>query len=251
MITKNSLRKFNLIAAGLHFGQAVAVLLLSTNFKLPVTGNYLSYDEAAKQLVPATKTLFQMPYVWLIVSFFLLSAVAHLLIATVYNKRYNRNLNLGINKLRWIEYGLSASVMMVAIALLVGVYDATSLVMIFTLTAIMNLMGLAMEIYNQKTAKTSWLSYWIGSFAGLVPWLIIAFYLWLGHSQGSNAPTFVYFIFVSIFIFFNCFAINMLLQYRRVGKWADYLYGEKAYIWLSLIAKSALAWQVFAGSLRP
>jgi hypothetical protein len=43
----------------------------------------------------------------------------------------------------------------------------------------------------------------------------------------------------------------MYLQYKRIGKWADYLYGERMYIWLSLIAKSLLAWQVFAGTLRP
>lgn len=239
------------MAAGLHFLSAVAVLLLSKDFTLSISGNYLAYDEANKQLLPSTKTLFELPYVWLIVGFFLLSAVAHLFIASVYNKRYNRNLSLGINKVRWLEYGLSASTMMVAIALLVGVYDATSLLMIFTLTAIMNLMGLAMEVYNQKRETTNWLVYWVGSLAGLIPWLVVAFYIWLSSQQGSGPPTFVYFIFVSIFIFFNCFAINMWLQYKRIGKWKDYLYGEKVYIWLSLIAKSALAWQVFAGTLRP
>lgn len=41
----------------------------------------------------------------------------------------------------------------------------------------------------------------------------------------------------------------MVLQYRQVGPWRDYLFGEKAYIVLSLTAKSALAWQVFAGTL--
>jgi heliorhodopsin len=39
------------------------------------------------------------------------------------------------------------------------------------------------------------------------------------------------------------------LQYRRVGPWRDYLYGERGYIVLSLTAKSALAWQVFGGTL--
>lgn len=239
------------MAAGLHFLSAVAVLLLSKDFMIAISGNYLRYDEASRQLVPATKTLFELPYVWLIVGFFLLSAGAHLFIATIYNQRYNRNLSLGINKVRWVEYGLSASTMMVAIALLVGVYDAASLLMIFSLAAIMNLMGLAMEVYNQKREKTNWLAYWVGSLAGLVPWLVVAFYIWLSGQQGSGPPTFVYFIFVSIFIFFNCFAINMWLQYKKVGKWQDYLYGERVYIWLSLIAKSALAWQVFAGTLRP
>jgi hypothetical protein len=38
-------------------------------------------------------------------------------------------------------------------------------------------------------------------------------------------------------------------QYKAQGKWANYLYGERAYIVLSLIAKSALAWQIFSGAL--
>jgi hypothetical protein len=141
--------------------------------------------------------------------------------------------------------------MIVAIGMLVGVYDASSLVMMFALTAIMNLLGLAMEVHNQGAQKTNWLTYWIGCLAGAVPWIVIAFYMWLGWANGSKAPTFVYWIFVSIFLFFNCFAINMVLQYKKVGPWKNYLYGERAYIILSLVAKSLLAWQVFGGTLRP
>ena len=49
----------------------------------------------------------------------------------------------------------------------------------------------------------------------------------------------MYAIFVSLFVFFNIFAINMWLQYRRLGRWRSYLFGEKTYIVLSLVAKSA------------
>jgi hypothetical protein len=59
----------------------------------------------------------------------------------------------------------------------------------------------------------------------------------------------VYGIFVSLFILFNISALNQWLQYRRLGRWSDYLVGERAYITLSLVAKSLLAWQVFAGTL--
>ena len=65
----------------------------------------------------------------------------------------------------------------------------------------------------------------------------------------AEPPAFVYAIFASLFVFFNVFALNMWLQYRRVGRWRSYLFGEKAYMVLSLVAKSALAWQVFAGTL--
>jgi hypothetical protein len=119
------------------------------------------------------------------------------------------------------------------------------------LTAIMNLLGLVMEIHNQTTEKTNWLSFWIGTLAGIIPWVVVLLYMWIGADNGSKAPDFVYWIFVSIFIFFSSFAGNMVLQYKKIGPWKDYMYDEFVYIILSLVAKSLLAWQVFAGTLRP
>lgn len=245
------LRRFNLIMAGLHAVQALAILLISTDFTLPVVGSYLQFDKASQSLQLTNKVLYDLPLAWLIVGFFVLSSLAHLTIATIYRNTYEKNLKKGINKARWIEYSLSASTMMVAIAMLVGVYDIGSLVMVFGLTAIMNLLGLAMEVGNQDREKVSWITYWIGCLAGILPWIVIALYFIFSAQSGSRPPTFVYWIFVSIFVFFNCFALNMVLQYKKVGKWSDYLYGERAYIILSLVAKSLLAWQVFAGTLRP
>jgi hypothetical protein len=67
----------------------------------------------------------------------------------------------------------------------------------------------------------------------------------------AKPPAFVYAIIPTIFVFFNIFASNMLLQYKKVGKWKEYLYGERGYIILRLVAKMALAWQIFAGTLAP
>lgn len=250
-ITPASLRRFNLIMAALHAVQAILVLALSKSFSLPISGSFLQFNNLNKTLEPASAQLFSIQLPWLIAIFFVLSAVAHLVIATVYNKQYNADLKRGINRARWIEYAISASIMMVAISLLVGMYDLFSLIAVFALTAVMNLLGLVMEVHNQTTKKTNWLSYNIGCLAGIVPWLGVASYLLLGAVKGSRAPTFVYWIFVSIFVFFSCFAVNMILQYKKVGPWKNYLYGERVYIILSLVAKSLLAWQVFAGTLRP
>ncbi|AHB42135.1 putative membrane protein [Candidatus Saccharibacteria bacterium RAAC3_TM7_1] len=248
---KTSLRRYNIFAGFIHLAQGIAVLMLSKEFLLPVSGSFLQFNPTSQSLEQTTTTLFDVSLPWLIALFFFLSAVAHFSIASFYNRQYVRLLAQGINKARWIEYAISASVMMVAVSLLVGVYDFMSLVMIFSLVAIMNLMGLVMEVHNQTTKKTNWLSFWVGCLAGIIPWAVIAFYMWLGADQGAKAPDFVYWIFVSIFIFFNCFAVNMVLQYKKVGPWKNYLYGEFMYILLSLVAKSLLAWQVFAGTLRP
>lgn len=251
IISMNRLRNLNIIAGFLHLIQAIIIVILSVDFTLPVSGSYLALNPSTQSLAPMTTTLFDISLPWLIAGFFGLSAIAHFTIATVYNKRYTKELDKGINRARWVEYSISASVMMVAISLLVGVYDASSLLMIFVLTAVMNLMGLVMEVHNQTTKKTNWLSYWIGCLAGVVPWIVITLYMWIGADNGSKAPDFVYWIFVSIFVFFNCFAINMVLQYKKVGPWKNYLYGELVYIVLSLVAKTLLAWQVFAGTLQP
>ena len=48
---------------------------------------------------------------------------------------------------------------------------------------------------------------------------------------------------------FFCFSLNQWLQYKGVGRWVDYAFGEKTYVVLSLGAKSLLARQVFAVSL--
>lgn len=250
-ITVKSLIRFNLIAGSLHLAQGLLMLAISKSNFIPVTTNYLVFDEATQSLKAATRHLFDIKLVYLPVAFVFMSALAHVIIATVYKKKYAADLEKGINKARWIEYSLSASVMMVAIAMLVGVYDISSIIMLLGLTAAMNLMGLVMELWNQKTDKVNWLAYWLGCLFGIIPWIVVVWALAAGALYGSKAPTFVYYIYVSIFIAFNAFAINMWLQYRRKGKWANYLYGEKMYIVLSLVAKAGLAWQIWAGTLRP
>lgn len=256
-ITFGSLNRWNVILAGLHFVQGVAILLLSTNASFPVTTNYLTLNTLASQsgnpvLVSASRHLFDVNLAYLVAAFFFISAAAHLIIATIYRKTYEANLQKGINKARWVEYGMSASTMMVAIAMLSGVSDLSSLLMIFALDFIMNMMGLVMEIHNQTTKRTNWLSYGIGCVAGIVPWIVFGIYVYGAGVYGSGTiPNFVYWIYASMFVLFSSFAINMFLQYKKVGKWADYLYGERVYMILSLVAKSLLAWQIFFGSLRP
>lgn len=251
------LNKWNWVMAGLHAVQGIVVLVLSTNSSFPVSTNFITVDsiastDTAPVLVSATRNLFDVNLAYIVAAFFFMSAFAHLYIATVYKKKYEANLSNGINKVRWYEYGISASTMMIGISMLAGVADLSTLILIFGGTLVMNLCGLVMEIHNQTTTKTSWVSYVVGTIAGLGPWIVVGLYFWGSNQYGEgNIPTFVYYIYASMLVFFSSFAVNMYLQYKKKGKWADYLYGEKAYMVLSLVAKSALAWQVFAGTLRP
>jgi len=140
--------------------------------------------------------------------------------------------------------------MIIIIAMLVGITDAGVLVSIFIVNASMIFFGWLMESLNQHTEKVVWSPFIFGCIAGAAPWITIFIRLLTASSKSPvGIPNFVIGIFVSLFIFFNIFAINQLLQYKKVGRWQDYLYGEKMYIVLSLFAKTALAWQVFAGTL--
>lgn len=230
------------------------MVAISNAKALPVTTSYLRFNQANPTLSftpPPPEQVFEIRLGLAVASFLFLSAVAHFLLAGPLRRWYEANLAKGMNQLRWIEYMLSSSVMIVVIAMLCGVYDLWLLVSMFSLNAVMNLMGLVMEVHNQTTAKTNWLSYCIGVFAGAVPWVIIfAFFAGAAGSAGVEIPGFVYGIVATIFVTFNVFALNMVLQYKKVGSWKNYLYGERAYMILSLVAKSLLAWQMFSGTLR-
>ena len=246
------LRWFNLIMGVFHLAQGIIMLLISSDFSLPVTSAFQVFDPALDKLVTSYDIIVELAIGPMVAAFLLMSAVAHFLISTpgVFGW-YARNLVRGINHTRWMEYSLSASLMIVVIAMLVGIYDIASLILIFAVNATMIFFGWLMELYNQRTEKTNWTPYWFGVFAGAIPWVVIAVYLVGSGNEAGGPPGFVYAIFFTIFLFFNSFAVNIVLQYKKVGRWRDYLYGERAYIIMSLVAKSALAWQVFAGTLRP
>jgi len=247
------LRLFNLAMGCLHLVQGIVMVLLSSSFSLPVMTNFLYFSPNTQTLQPRPEVLLNVRLGPAIAAFLFLSSIAHFVVASpwVY-PWYARNVRLGANPARWVEYSLSSSLMIVLIAMLVGIYDIAALVALFGVNASMILFGWAMERYNLGRVSVDWLAYWFGVLAGAVPWIAIGIYLFgAGAGSSSRPPTFVYFIYASLFIFFNVFALNMVFQYRRIGRWKNVLYGERVYIVLSLVAKSALAWQVFAGTLRP
>ena len=116
----------------------------------------------------------------------------------------------------------------------------------------MNLFGLLMEQVNQGKEKVQWGAFVWGSLAGLAPWAVIVLHmLGSGGEAAAETPWFVWAILGSYFVFFNTFPVNMILQYKKVGPWKDYLFGERVYIILSLAAKSLLCWLIWTGTLAP
>jgi hypothetical protein len=237
--------------AVLHFVQAVAMVAITDRVLWPVTRTRYDFDTATETLAPVSVGWVEVQLPLLVAGFLFISAFAHASIATVLYDRYVGYLQRGMNPYRWLEYSLSASLMIVVIAMLAGIWDLGTLAALFGLVATMNLCGLLMEQRNESTETTDWTAYYVGCLAGIIPWIVIAItFLGTVFAAGSDFPQFVIYIYISIFVFFNLFALNMVLQYRETWRWREYLFGERAYIVLSLVAKSALAWQVYFGTLN-
>jgi hypothetical protein len=260
-ILGQSFKKWNIVFFVLYLVQGCTILLLSATHTFPITISFLTADSLQAQLThqsalaPALHQLFAINLTYLVAAFLLVAAVMRLLAATAYKERYEADLKKGVGYIRWVECGLTGGVMLVTIGVLVGVYDVGSLLMIFMLVMIASLLGLVMEVHNplaKRKQKPECLSGSVGLIAASIPWLIIALYVLAANIFGNgHTPTFIYWMYASVLIVFIGLAFSQYLHYTNKGQWADYLYGERWYMILSLVAKSLLAWQVFASVLRP
>jgi hypothetical protein len=246
------LRRFNAIMGFLHLIQGIFMIVVSNDTTYPIYTNFLTFDAEARTLVPDPKLAYELRLGPAVAVFLLLSAAAHVALSTFGYKWYVKNLKRGMNPARFYEYALSSSLMIVLIGLLTGVWDLGAVILAFGINAMMNLFGIMMELHNQTTEQTNWTAFIYGCIAGIMPWIVITVsFVSAVNSGDAKPPDFVYAIVPTLFVFFNIFAVNMVLQYKKVGRWKDYLFGERVYIVLSLTAKTVLAWLIFAGTLAP
>ena len=256
-----SLSRWNRVLAFLHGAQFLAMITVASTAAVfapfvptvkPILegGKFVGIEQTQVQL-------FSIPLAWFIASFLAISAIAHATAGWPLRTRYEGWLARGMNPLRWVEYSFSSSVMIVAIAYLSYIKDLPALVAIAGCNVAMILFGWSMEAANEgRRDNPDWKHYIFGCIAGIMPWIGI-FSILVAYGAQPDLPTdagipdFVYVIVGTLFATFNIFAITMVLQYRKIGPWRDYLVGEKTYMVMSLVAKSLLAWQVFSGTLRP
>ncbi|GAB4147905.1 MAG: heliorhodopsin HeR [Patescibacteria group bacterium] len=259
------LRRWNLGMGFLHLIQGLIMLFLSKTQTFTLVLNLPKPNPAIRSVTLQPEKWLEINLGWAIASFLLLSAVAHFItLIPAINKWYVNNLSKQMNLIRWWEYALSSSLMVVVIAALCGINDGSIMILLFVVNACMNLFGAVMEKHNsalkqlatqlKESYKTDWTAFVYGSIAGAAPWVVMGIYFFTAVNRVNEffkIPDFVYWIFPTLFVFFNLFAINMFLQYKGVGPWKNYTFGEKAYIFLSLAAKSTLAWIIWGGTLRP
>ncbi|MGY9075556.1 MAG: heliorhodopsin HeR [Acidimicrobiales bacterium] len=246
------LRRFNAAMAALHALSGSLMAVLSNDFEVQISTFTLNGPPGTPLSEGTVSEVWGVPLGLATSVFLFLSAMFHLAVVVGPGHRaYRRELIAGRNRFRWIEYSASATLMIVLIALVSGITDLAALIAIAGVNIAMILFGWIMEMANPPRRPTWWTPFWFGSVAGVIPWAAVIASIAYSASRSSSGgpPTFVYGIVVTIFLVFNCFAVNQWLQFRKIGRWKDYLHGERTYITLSLVAKSLLAWQIFANTL--
>ena len=238
------LRRWNLGLSVLHAAQAVLVLVMASDFAITVTSTYPQGPPGTRLTTP--QGLFDVPIGAAIAVFLLLAAFDHFATATFARGVYERDLARGINRFRWVEYSFSATLMVLLIGFYSGITDVTTVIVVIGANIAMILFGWLQEVMNPPgRTTTTMMPFWFGTIAGIAPWIAI----WVNVIGAAEVPGFVYGIVVAELIFFFSFGLNQWLQYRGVGRWRSYAFGEKTYLVLSLAAKSILAWQIYGGSL--
>jgi len=240
------LRVFNIVVGLLFVLQVVGIVALGKEVSLPISAGFLTENPINVRTPATPEVVFSIGIAMAVAIFLACAAIDHLLVAGPLRRWYERQLGARANYARWIEYTFSSSVMIVLLVVIAGIRDLGAVLAVIGCNSAMILFGLLME-RQEKPGRADWSAFWFGSVVGLVPWILIVVYI-IG---APTVPGFVYVIVVVQFVLFFSFATNMVLQYLQIGRWKDYLYGEYAYIVLSLTAKTLLAWLIFGNVLRP
>lgn len=228
------LRLAHALLAFLHFAQGVAVLVLQNGFRIPVTT--IKMDGPPGSELPAHTTIGHIHIGATVIVFLWLAAAQHTVVATAFWKKYNEG-SYARGILRWGEYSMSATAMIVAIAALSGITDLSALILVVVCNVTMIGFGALGEEFPEHNGMFA-----LGSFVGLGPWVAV-----FTAAALSTPPAFVWAIIWSLFILFASFGVNQALH--NWGVYKDPLTVEWGYIVLSLVSKSVLAWQVFSATL--
>jgi len=242
------LKKFHITLFFIHFIQAFAILLLANNFTVPIVTNIFYLETRSSGIFTNTSYFTNISLVIMVWLYLMVTAFFHLLLinAKIY-KWYEQNLIKNISYIRWIEYGISSSIIIVVVSILVGFLDATGLFLLFFVNLVMIFFGFLMERNNHSLKsgeKLDWLPFIAGSICGVIPWMIILIYYIASIYNNSSYLYSINFIVPVMIFLWILFPLNMFLHYKKVGVFKDYINTEKTYILLGLITKTLLAWQI-------
>lgn len=225
-------------------------------------------------------------YGWLIISFHILSfvfqagaALTDMCESGFCGYKYSDQVVAGKNPLRFIEYSISASIMLMVIAMINGIIDVHLLACIAVLTASCQLCGLVVEyLDDNEQLELKWMSHlngWITFCTAY--WCIARAYFGSVEYSDAKPPDFVVAIVAALFALYASFGLVQLFELMcltrqfniccckccsedsdmcpalcpafRKGPRCNPIYKEIVFVTLSLGAKLTLGWILFTNIL--
>jgi len=203
----------------------------------PVTnseGEVVSFEVLSEK----ARTVSETDIAMLIASFYLITGVFHLLYALNPCDVYLSGIRKANQSLRWIEYSLTATIMLIILAILSGVKDIQT-VMLLAVTSIgMIATG---QWFETSMGKARWVPIVVGFIllAGILVTIWNAFQDRIKDANDANLnpPAWLWGAVVLTFIFYGIFGLVPIAQ---MCKNMDYRQVEKIYLFLSLFSKAQL-----------
>lgn len=242
-----------LVLAAVYAVQSVLILIFGGGDTRVVTSGYLARDpllssDGSLTLSTAWANLLEVRIIYLVAAMMLVAAAFHVLVATVWRKRYESDIDKGINTLRWLMYALVFNFIVVIISLTSGVSDLVSLLLLVLVVLFMSLFGAATDAWSKVGKVPSWVGVASMLAVTAVPWLVVAINVWITSVSGGHIPGSMYLTQLSLFTITALIAANTYLQYKKQGRWNEFLFGERVFLFLLLLAQTVLAWQVVAAT---
>jgi uncharacterized protein YjeT (DUF2065 family) len=253
---KRGLRNLSLRLGAVLLVLAVAIVVAGNSSTVPLTTQYLAKDALATEaaggrevLATATRHLADINVSWLVAKFLIVFAALFILLPTVWRKHYEAWLEQGVNKLRWVGFGLGAGAAATTIAALSGISDTGQLLLMFASLAILGSLATVVDLIGPGRRLRKYIAITALATAAL-PIAVIGLTFLGAIIYGGSLPSYLYFVYGSSLLFTVAFVLAYYLRLRRRGRWADALYAERGFMLLGFTAAGILALQIFAGALQ-
>lgn len=242
-----------LVAIGLAI-QAAALVLIADRTKgdEPVTANYLVKDpiasDAAGQTVMASASdhLLTVNLLYVLIAALLSAAIFNLLLATRYRQAYDKAVLSGANQLRFTNYMFALSAFAIALALIAGVRDIASLLIIVLLVVTACSLGAKAEAARiSRQAGTKRLAIVMAA----LPAALVGLYTLMAHVYGGGLPfeRLIPLAVAAVLLLASSLVLNNAYRGNRTQ---DYVRVEKAYGLMLLLLLSGFSWAVLSTLLR-
>lgn len=269
MVTMQTLTRMNIAALVLHI---VLLLVVIGAFYVTKKGRgkgkftvYREYvpdpdpDRKAKQVLNLT-SVGKIPTVPLLIAFCVVTIAAHAAYLGGRNTWYSAAVDAGTNQWRYVEYGLSATIMTILLGALCGARTVNALVLLGSASVVMFICGALSERATSRQNGKRSLSYDVAmpmlagfiSFAAI--WFVLGynFFTQVNDSKksknNSQPPKWLWAVYLSEIVLFLSFGL-VAAAYATSGDKSTFPRAEAAYIALSFAAKATLIGLVTGGLL--